>query len=73
MGGEEGCKIIDENWGKRRIIRRNDGEPAMKAFGKRIQESRIEDTFLEESPKGDSASNGLAEEAVKSLEGMIRT
>ena len=63
----------DEHWGKKKIIMRNDGERAIKAFRKRIQEQRIEETILEESPKGDSASNGLAEEAVKSLEGMVRT
>ena len=66
-------KIIDEDWGKKKVIMRNDGEPAIKAFRKAIQEHRIEDTILEQSPKGDSASNGLAEEAVKTIEGMVRT
>ena len=66
-------KIIDELLGKRRIIMRSDGEPAIKAFRKRTQESMIEDTISDESPKGDSASNSLAEEAVTSLERMIRT
>ena len=55
------------------MIMRNDGEPAIKALRKKIQEQRKEDTILEESDKGDSASNGLTEEAVNSLEGMIRT
>ena len=34
---------------------------------------RQSDTILENSPKGDSQSNGAVEKAVRETEGMIRT
>ena len=38
-----------------------------------MKNSRQGDTILENSPKGDSQSNGAAENAVREAEGMIRT
>ena len=42
-------------------------------FRKQVKNSRQSDTILENSPKGDSQSNGEAENAVREAEGMIRT
>ena len=38
-----------------------------------MKNSRQSDTILENSPKGDSQSNGAAENALREAEGMIRT
>ena len=38
-----------------------------------VKNVRVSDTILENSPKGDSQSNGAAENAAREAEGMIRT
>ena len=42
-------------------------------FKKQVKNSRQSDTRIENSPKGDSQSNGAAENAVREEERMIRT
>ena len=42
-------------------------------FKEAVKNSRQSDTFLENSPTGDSESNGAAENAVREAEGMTRT
>ena len=56
-----------------RAILKSDGEPATVALQEAVKNSRQSETILENSPKGDSQSNGAAETAVRELEGMIRT
>ena len=69
---------------KVRIIIKSDGEPAIKALVKLVQQRRemehIVDTgsaragtLIEEAPLNDSASNGGAEKAVQEVEGHVRT
>ena len=59
--------------GCRRAKLKSDGEPAIVALQSAVKTSRQSDTLLENSPKGDSQSNGGAEDAVREAEGMIRT
>ena len=54
-------------------ILKSDGEPAIVAVQEAVKNSRQSDTILENSPKGDSQSNGAEENAVREAEGMIRT
>ena len=56
-----------------RSILKSDGEPAIVALQEAIVRSRQSETIVENSPKGDSQSNGAAENAVRETEGMIRT
>ena len=52
---------------------KHDQEPAIKDLVKEIARKRaLGRTISEESPVGSSASNGLAERAVQSVEGQIR-
>ena len=75
-----------KQWGntKVKIIIRSDGEPAIKALVKMVQSSRelehavqtgvsIGGTVVEEAPKNDSASMGVAEKAVQEIECQART
>ena len=48
-------------------------EPAIVDLKRAIKETRIEDTLLEESPKGDRRANGEAEVAVKEVAGLVRS
>ena len=52
---------------------KGDGKPAIVPLQEAVKNSRQSDTILENSPKGDSQSNGAAENAVSEAEGMIRT
>ena len=52
---------------------KSDGEPAIVALQEAGKNSRQSGTILENSPKGDSQSNGAAENAVREEEGMKRT
>ena len=56
-----------------RAILKSDGEPSIVALQEAVKNVRQSDTILENSPKGDSQSNGAAENAVREAEGMIRT
>ena len=59
--------------GCRRAILKSDGEPSIVALQEPMKNARQSDTIFENSPKGDSQSNGAAEKAVREAEGMIRT
>ena len=56
-----------------RAILKSDGEPSIVALQEAVKSVSMSDTILENSPKGDSQSNGAAENAVRETEGMIRT
>ena len=66
--------LIDYEWGMTKIIMKSDGEPAIKDLKNLIKAQRMKDqTIMEESPSGESQSNGKAENAIREIEGMIRT
>ena len=66
------------------IIVKSDGEEAIKALAKMVQQRRAlldkidgvggaVGTIIEEAPKNDSASLGVGEKAVQEVEGHVRT
>ena len=59
--------------GYKRIILKSDNEPAIIALKDAIKQERSEEIIKEESPVGESASNGEIENAIKQVEGQLRT
>jgi len=59
--------------GYKKIILRTDQEPSILALKSRVKEEWAGDLIAEESPVGESESNGVAERAVQEVQGMIRT
>ena len=59
--------------GHSKIVLKTDGEPACKALQEHIKTSRDATTILENSPVGESQSNGVVEKAIDEIEGMVRT
>ena len=66
-------KLIDDQWGRRKIIMKADKEPAIKELRDRVRDARTDETIVEHSAKGDSQSNSVAEKAVQDFEGLMRT
>ena len=62
-----------KNLGYRRIIIKSDQEPAILALKEEVRRSMSEDVMFEESPVGESQSNGRIERAVRTAKGQIRT
>ena len=63
-----------ESWGVTgKLIVKADQEPAIQAIAKEIVGKRAGETIPEASKKYDSPSNGIAERAVQSVEGQVRT
>ena len=62
-----------EKLGLKQIILKSDGEPALTHIQEEVRRRRECETILENSPVGDSRSNGHAERAVQSIVGLIRT
>jgi hypothetical protein len=60
-------------FGHKKLLVRSDHEPSILALRKKIVELVDGQVFQEDSIKGESQTNGLAEVGVKILEGMIRT
>ena len=52
---------------------RSDQENPIEAFKHAVIQGREGETMVESAVKGDSQSNGRAEQAVKDVSGMIRT
>ena len=59
-------------WGRKKVIFRNDGEPAIRALGVAIQHARSEETVIECRPKYFSPSMGPVENMNKELCGLVR-
>ena len=55
------------------VVFRSDQEPAIIDLINEVARRRQATTFVEQSPVGSSASNGVAERAVQSVEGQLRT
>ena len=78
-------KGIEEPWASERLARfvnssgyreitsKSDTEPAMIAFRNRLAENFNAEVTLESAVQGDKPSNGLVENAVMLLRGVIRT
>ena len=70
-GAEEMIKDIKKLWYSE-IILKCDGEPALKSVQEEVKRRRPEPTILENSPVGDSRSNGAAERAVQAVGEQVR-
>ena len=60
-----------EKLGYKEIILKSDGEPAIKSVQEEVKRRRGDNTILENSPPGDSRSNGAAERAVKAVSEQV--
>jgi hypothetical protein len=58
--------------GYKEIILKSDGEPALISIQSEVKQRREESTILENSPVGDSRSNGVAKRAVRAVGGQAR-
>lgn len=81
------CKGIKDDWAVRKvlldiedfgyagakIVIKNDQEPAMVDFQRKIMENRKAETVPKNSQVGESQANGEAENAIKRLQEQIRT
>ena len=61
-----------ERLGYHKVCLKCDGEPALTSMQHEVVKRRQFDTILENSPVGDSQSNGIAERAVQSVAQQIR-
>ena len=61
-----------DTMGGTEVILKTDQEPAMVDLAKTIQVLRKLETVLENSPVGDSQSNGLAEKGIQEIAGQMR-
>ena len=59
-------------WGRKKVIFRIDGEPAIRSLGVAIQHARSEETVTECRPKYSSPSRGPVENMNKELCGRVR-
>ena len=60
FGAEQVCKDI-ESLGYKDVVIKTDNEPAMLTLQEEIKSRRVDKTILENSPVGESQSNGIAE------------
>ena len=60
-------------WGRKKVIFRIDGEPAIRALGGAIQHARSGETVIECRPKYSSPSTGPVENMNKELCGLVRS
>ena len=66
------CKNLD-NLGYKRVAFRSDGEPAILAFLGAIKRAWDGEVVPEQSPPGESQSNGAAEKAVQTSKAILRS
>ncbi len=60
-------------WNAKRMIIKSDQEPAIRAVRSGIKREREEYIMMEESPVGESQSDGSVGNAIKIVQGQIRT
>ena len=70
-GAEEMVKDL-KKLGYSEVVLKCDGEPALKSVQEEVKRRRPEPTILENSPVGDSRSNGAAEQAVQAVGEQVR-
>ena len=61
-----------ERLGHKKMCLKCDGEASLVAIQHEVKRVRADDTLLENSPAGDSRSNGIAERAVQSISEQVR-
>ena len=66
------CQDLDR-LGYKRVILRSDGEAAIVAFLNAVKKAWDGEATLEQSPAGESQSNGAAEKAVQLSKSMFRS
>jgi hypothetical protein len=71
-GAREICKDITKI-GYKKIVIKGDNEPAIHSLQEEIRSKREDDTVIENSPVGQSQSNGVAERAVQAAGEQLRT
>ena len=71
FGAEQVCTDI-ECLGYKDVVIKTDNEPAMITLQEEIRSRRTDKTILENSPVGESQSNGIAERAVRSVANQVR-
>ena len=59
-------------WGRKKVIFRIDGEPAIRALGVSIQHARSEETVIECRPKCSSPSMSPVENMSKEVSELVR-
>ena len=64
---------VNKIWGYNRVVMKDDQEPAIKALREAVRLESGMEILNEESPVGDSQSNGGIENAVQDAQGQIRT
>ena len=62
-----------EALGQKNMVLKSDGEPALVALKETIKEELEARVVLEESPVGESKSNGAVENAVQQVQGQVRS
>ena len=70
-GAEQLIRDIEE-LGYKKVIIKADNEPAMHALQEEVKKQRQDETLIENSPVGESQSNGVAERAVQAAGEHIR-
>jgi hypothetical protein len=70
-GAEQLIRDIEE-LGCKKVILKADNEPAMHTLQEEVKKQRQDETLLENSPVGESQSNGVAERAVQAAGEHIR-
>ena len=73
LAASEGVARFISSLGYREITLKSDTEPATIAFRNRVAENCHAEVALVDAVKGDKTSNGLVENAVMLLRGVIRT
>ena len=71
----EGVRRLGEEVGKlghQRLVLKSDQEPSIKALLQSIKPEKHPDIFFEHSPVAEHRSNGVAERAVKTVQGQFR-
>ncbi len=61
-----------EKLGYDEVILKSDGEPALRAVQEEVRRRRGRTAILENSPPGESQSNGVAERAVRAVAEHVR-
>ena len=62
-----------ETLGRQRLVLKSDQEPSIKALLQSVKREKHQDISFERSPVAEHQSNGVAERAVKTVQGQVRT
>ena len=62
-----------EKLGRQRLVLKSDQEPSIKALLQSVKREKHQDIAFEHSQVAERQSNGVAERAVKTAQGQVRT